>query len=43
MLEFVFLYQLARNPLRAFIRRWMCRNLGDVPLVKRQLCPGRGE
>jgi hypothetical protein len=27
MIEFLFIYQLARNPLRAIARRWWCRSL----------------
>jgi hypothetical protein len=45
MIEFLFIYQLARSPLqsfarngRVFARRWVCRNFGHVPAIKRQLC-----
>jgi hypothetical protein len=27
MLEFLFIYHLARNPLQAFARSWFCRSL----------------
>jgi hypothetical protein len=27
MIEILFIYQLARNPLRALARRWYCRSL----------------
>jgi hypothetical protein len=27
MIEILFIYQLARNPLRAIARRWWCRGL----------------
>jgi len=27
MIEFLFIYQLARNPLQAIARRWWCRSL----------------
>jgi hypothetical protein len=27
MIEMLFIYQLARNPIKAVARRWWCRNL----------------
>jgi hypothetical protein len=27
MIEILFIYQLARNPLQAIVRRWYCRSL----------------
>jgi hypothetical protein len=38
MLEMLFFYQLARNPLQAVARRWWCRNLFRVSRGRRR-CP----
>jgi hypothetical protein len=38
MLEMLFIYQLARNPLQAVARRWWCRNLFRVSRGRRR-CP----
>jgi hypothetical protein len=38
MIEILFIYQLARNPLRAVARRWWCRSLFRASRGKRQ-CP----
>jgi hypothetical protein len=38
MIEILFIYQLARNPLRAIARRWWCRSLYRASRGKRQ-CP----
>jgi hypothetical protein len=38
MLEMLFIYQLARNPLQAIVRRWWCRSLFRAALG-RQRCP----
>jgi hypothetical protein len=38
MIEFLFIYQLARNPLRAITWRWWCRSLYRASRGKRQ-CP----
>jgi hypothetical protein len=42
MIEILFIYQLARNPLRAMARRWWCRGLFRATAGRRQ-CPERGE
>jgi hypothetical protein len=42
MIEILFIYQLARNPLRAMARRWWCRSLFLATSGKRR-CPERGE
>jgi hypothetical protein len=36
MIEILFIYQLARNPLRAMARRWWCRGLFRATSGKRQ-------
>jgi hypothetical protein len=36
MIEFLFIYQLARNPLRAIARRWYCRGLFRATRGKRR-------
>jgi hypothetical protein len=36
MIEMLFIYQLARNPLRAMARRWWCRSLFRATSGKRQ-------
>jgi hypothetical protein len=36
MIEILFIYQLARNPLRAMARRWWCRSLFRATSGKRQ-------
>jgi hypothetical protein len=36
MIEILFIYQLARNPLRAMARRWWCRSLYRASRGKRQ-------
>jgi hypothetical protein len=41
MIELLFIYQLARNPLRAIARRWYCRGLYRASRGRRQ-CPGTG-
>jgi hypothetical protein len=41
MIEFLFIYQLARNPLQAIARRWYCRGLYKASRGRRQ-CPGTG-
>jgi hypothetical protein len=38
MIEMLFIYQLARNPLQAVTRRWWCRSLFRVSRGKRH-CP----
>jgi hypothetical protein len=38
MLEFLFIYQFARNPLRAFARSWLCRGLYRATEGRRR-CP----
>ncbi len=38
MIEFLFIYQLARNPLQAMTRRWWCRGLYRATHGKRR-CP----
>jgi hypothetical protein len=39
MIEFLFIYQLARNPVQAVARRWWCRSLFRVTRGKRR-CRG---
>jgi hypothetical protein len=39
MIEFLFIYQLARNPLQAITRRWWCRSLYRASRGRRQ-CSG---
>jgi hypothetical protein len=41
MIEFLFIYQLARNPLQAIARRWYCRGLYKASRGRHQ-CPGTG-
>jgi hypothetical protein len=36
MIEILFIYQLARNPLQALARRWWCRSLFRATSGKRQ-------
>jgi hypothetical protein len=38
MIEILFIYQLARNPVRAVARRWWCRSLFRASRGKRR-CP----
>jgi hypothetical protein len=38
MIEFLFIYQLARNPLQAIARRWYCRSLYRASRGRRH-CP----
>jgi len=38
MIEMLFIYQLARNPLEAIARRWYCRSLFRATRGKRG-CP----
>jgi hypothetical protein len=38
MIEILFIYQLARNPVRAVTRRWWCRSLFRATRGKRR-CP----
>ena len=38
MIEILFIYQLARNPLQAIARRWWCRSLFRASRGKRR-CP----
>jgi len=38
MIEILFIYQLARNPLQAIARRWWCRSLFRATRGKRR-CP----
>jgi hypothetical protein len=38
MIEFLFIYQLARNPVQAIARRWYCRSLFRATRGKRR-CP----
>jgi hypothetical protein len=38
MIEILFIYQLARRPLRAMARRWWCRSLFRASRGKRR-CP----
>jgi len=39
MIEILFIYQLARNPMRAVARRWWCRSLFRATRGRRE-CPG---
>jgi hypothetical protein len=39
MIEFLFIYQLARNPVQAVARRWWCRGLFRATRGKRR-CRG---
>jgi hypothetical protein len=41
MIEILFIYQLARNPLQAMARRWWCRGLFRATAGRQ--CPERGE
>jgi hypothetical protein len=36
MIEMLFIYQLARNPVRAIARRWWCRSLYRASRGKRR-------
>jgi hypothetical protein len=38
MIEILFIYQLARNPVQAIARRWWCRSLFRASRGKRR-CP----
>jgi hypothetical protein len=38
MIEFLFIYQLARNPMQAMARRWWCRGLYRASRGRRR-CP----
>jgi hypothetical protein len=38
MIEMLFIYQLARNPLQAMARRWYCRSLYRASRGQRK-CP----
>jgi hypothetical protein len=38
MIEILFIYQLARNPVQAIARRWYCRSLFRATRGKRR-CP----
>jgi hypothetical protein len=38
MIEFLFIYQLARNPMQAVARRWWCRGLYRASRGRRR-CP----
>ena len=38
MIEILFIYQLARNPVQAIARRWWCRSLFRATRGKRR-CP----
>jgi hypothetical protein len=38
MIEMLFIYQLARNPLQAIARRWYCRSLSRATRGQRR-CP----
>jgi hypothetical protein len=38
MIEILFIYQLARNPVQAVARRWWCRSLFRATRGKRR-CP----
>ena len=40
MIEMLFIYQLARHPLRAIARRWYCRSLYRAARGARK-CPER--
>jgi len=40
MIEILFIYQLARNPVQAIARRWWCRSLFRATRGKRR-CPER--
>jgi hypothetical protein len=40
MIEILFIYQLARNPLRAMARRWWCRSLFRATSGKRRCREG---
>ncbi len=39
MIEILFIYQLARNPLQAIARRWYCRSLFRASRGRRK-CSG---
>jgi hypothetical protein len=39
MIEILFIYQLARNPVRAVARRWWCRSLFRATRGRRR-CQG---
>ena len=39
MIEILFIYQLARNPLQAIARRWYCHSLYRASRGRRP-CPG---
>jgi hypothetical protein len=38
MIELLFIYQLARNPAQAVVRRWWCRSLFRATRGRRR-CP----
>jgi hypothetical protein len=40
MLELLFIYQLARNPIEAITRSWICRSLFRATRGRRR-CPGQ--
>ncbi|GAC1345103.1 MAG: hypothetical protein NVSMB20_20700 [Bradyrhizobium sp.] len=40
MIETLFIYQLARNPVQAIARRWWCRSL-SIASRGRKRCPER--
>jgi len=42
MIEILFIYQLARNPVQAIARRWWCRSLFRATRGNRRCpeCPG---
>jgi hypothetical protein len=42
MIEMLFIYQLARNPMQAMARRWWCRGLFRASRGKRR-CPERAK
>jgi len=42
MLELLFIYQLARNPLQAVARSWFCRSLFHATRGRRR-CPECGK
>jgi hypothetical protein len=42
MIEILFIYQLARNPVQAVARRWWCRSLFRATRGKRR-CRGCSE
>jgi len=42
MIELLFIYEMARNPVRAVTRRWWCRSLFRASRGKRRCPEGPG-